>query len=135
VSRSSTAARTALALALLTATAACSWAQSDFAKRASDAESTFAAAETTLRLRHEARLTLAYARGSFINYRDALQGLEEELPSLPGAPATDAVEKLAALLREAERAIEDPCLDNDCDWEPQVDLLKRAKDAFAAAAE
>ena len=124
-----------LALTLATATAACSWAQSDFAKKASDAESTLAAAETTLRLRHEARLTLAYARGSFVNYRDALQGLEEELPTLPGAPPGGTVEKLAAVFREAERAIAEPCLDNECDWESQVASLKRAKDAFAAAAE
>jgi hypothetical protein len=129
--RSTTSAAVALALLV----AACSWAPSDFAKKASDAASTLAAAETTIRLRHEGRLTLAYARGSFVNYRDALEGLDEELPTLPGALGDDQVAQLTALFRAAQPALEEPCLDNSCDWQPQEQALKRAADAFEKVAE
>jgi hypothetical protein len=115
--------------------AACSWAPSDFAKKASDAASTLAAAETTIRLRHEGKLTLAYARGSFVNYRDALEGVDEELLSLPGAPGEEEVAQLTALFRAAKPALEEPCLDNTCDWQSQEQALKRAADAFEKVAE
>jgi hypothetical protein len=123
------------ALSLAFVVAACSWASSDFVKKASDAASTLAAAETTIRLRHEDKLTLAYARGSFVNYRDALEGLDEELPSLPGAPSEAEVAQLTALFRAAKPALEEPCLDNSCDWQSQEEALGRAADAFEKVAE
>ena len=126
-------ASSALAIALLVG--ACSSAPSDFAKKASDAASTLAAAETTIALRHGGKLTLAYARGSFVNYRDALEGVDEALPGLPGAPGDDEVAKLTALFRAAKPALDDPCLDDSCDWQSQQQALKDAAEAFDKAAE
>jgi hypothetical protein len=120
---------------VMAGTTSCALAPSDFAKKTGDTASTFAAAETTIRLRHESRLTLAYARGSFVNYRDALEGVDEELAMLPGAPGPAEVQRLVALFRAAESALEDPCLENACDPEPQERVLREAAEAFAKAAE
>jgi hypothetical protein len=115
-------------------TAACSWAPSDFAKQASDAASTLSAAQSTIRLRHDGRLTQAYAQGAFANYREVLQGVDQELTHSSGAPDAQEVARLVALFHEAEGALENPCLDNRCDWASQEAALKRAADAFTKAA-
>ena len=70
-----------------------------------------------------------------MNYKDALEGVEEELPKLPGAPPSPSVEELVSAVHAAQPALDEPCLDNECDWRSQLDSLKHAKDAFAAAAE
>ncbi len=111
----------------------CSLARSDFAKAASDAASTFSAAATTLRLTHDGRLPRTYARGSFVNYRDALSGLEEKLPSAEGGRDREAFEGLVALYRAAMEAIRNPCLDRGCDWQGQVEALERARESFLRA--
>jgi hypothetical protein len=111
----------------------CSLARSDFAKTASDAASTFSAAATTLRLTHEGRLPGTYARGSFVNYRDALSGLEEKLRAAGGGHDRESVERLVALYRAAMEAVRDPCLDKGCDWQGQVEALERARESFLRA--
>src|SRR5690349_24982844 len=65
----------ALALALIVG-AGCALAQSAFARTAGNAGAAFAAAAVTLRFAHEGKLTAAYARASFVNYRAELDGLD-----------------------------------------------------------
>ncbi len=114
---------------------ACGASQSPFARASSDAASTLSASVTTLRLEHEGRLTRAYAAASFLNYRDALQGLDSELRSSEGAPGRDVVEQLVVLYRMADGALSEPCLDEGCDWRSQAEVLDRAKEAFQKAGE
>ncbi len=115
--------------------AACGASASPFARTSSDVASTLSAAATTLRLEHAGRLTRAYAEASFLNYRDALQGVDSELRSSEGAPGRDVLEELIALYRMADGALSEPCFDERCDWRTQAEVLDRAKDAFQKAGE
>ncbi|MDQ3871181.1 MAG: hypothetical protein M3301_06165 [Chloroflexota bacterium] len=114
---------------------ACGPSPSEFARTSSDAASTLSAAAATLRLEHEGRLTRGYAQASFLNYGDALEGLDAELRSSQGAPGREAIEQLLALYRIAQGVINEPCLDEGCDWRSQVEALERAKEAFQNAGE
>ena len=94
-----------------------------------------AAAATTLEYVHEGRLNRAYASSAFASYRDALLVTEKQLPTVPGAPDTGPVAELLTLYRPAYRAVEQPCLDDSCDWRAQVDALKKASEALVKAAD
>lgn len=108
-------------------------AKTPFARSAGDAAATLAAAQATLDAEHGGNLSLQYANATFVNYREALDGVVEELPTLQGAPQ-DAVE-LAASLERAIRIVNQPCLSDDCDWAAQADTLETVATALREAAE
>ena len=120
-----------LALSLL---AGCAYTQSEFARTASNVGSAFAAASYTLALLHHDHLTAAYARSSFVNFQSELQGVDQQLPSQQGAPASQTIQRLLALYQPAMQAVNAPCLDPTCDWGSQIAQLDRASRAFLEAA-
>jgi hypothetical protein len=126
----------ALALALIVG-AGCALAQSAFARTAGNAGAAFAAAAVTLRFAHEGKLTAAYARASFVNYRAELDGLDAQLPTQDGAPDARTLRRLLDLARPALRAVDAPCLDTrvdaGCDWRGQVAAMQRASAALLKA--
>lgn len=121
-----------LALALI-AGAGCALAQSGFARTAGNAGAAFAAAAVTLRFAHEGKLTAAYARASFVNYRAELDGLDARLPAQDGAPDAHTLRGLLDLARLALRVVDAPCLDTRCDWQAQVAAMRRASAALLKA--
>lgn len=122
-------------LAAVLLAAGCLAAPSGFQKATSDAASTFLAAAATLRLRHEDKLTRTYVLASFENFRDALRGLPQRLPTLDGAPDATRIQRLADLHRDAWPALSDPCLDDRCDWRPQLAALELAGSVYLREAE
>ena len=122
-----------LLLLLLLILSGCQFAQSGFAKTVGDAGGAFAAASTTLSYAHEGKITFAYARSSFVNYRDELDGLDQGLATQPGVPDQHTVQQLLTLYRSAMQVIDRPCLDIGCDWRTQVLLLNKASGAFLKA--
>jgi hypothetical protein len=124
-----------LLISLMLLAAGCLAAPSGFQKATSDAGSTFLSAAATLRLRHEGKLTRTYVVASFENFRDALRTLPERLPTLDGAPDATRIERLADLHRDAWPALSDPCLDDHCDWRPQLAALELAGSVYLRAAE
>jgi methylthioribose-1-phosphate isomerase len=123
----------AVAAATLAVVAGCSAVTTEFQKATSDAASTFAAAAQSLTLLHQDKLPKSYAEGSFVNYSEGTEGLEDQLPGLKGAPAPDVVARLVTLTKRANAAVKDPCLDDSCDWAAQVEALKSASDALDKA--
>jgi hypothetical protein len=121
-----------LALALI-AGAGCALAQSAFARTAGNAGAAFAAAAVTLRFAHEGKLTAAYARASFVNYRAELDGLDARLPTQDGAPDARTLRRLLDLARPALRVVDAPCLDTRCAWQAQVAAMRRASAALLKA--
>lgn len=113
----------------------CSATQSDFTRQTASAAGEFGAAALTLSGAHGGRLTFAYARGSFVSYRTQLEGLDAQLPSLQGGPDRATTRQLLDLYEPAMRAVEQPCLENGCDWRAQVGALNRASAAFLRASE
>src|SRR5438876_6164996 len=75
-----------LLLVLVEMTTGCQLSQPAFTRTAGNAGSAFAAAATTLSYAHEGKITYAYASSSFVNYQSELDGLDQTLPSLQGAP-------------------------------------------------
>ena len=124
-----------LLVASVLVAAGCLAAPTGFQKATSDAASTFLAAAATLRLRHEDKLTRTYVVASFENYRDALRGVPERLPTLDGAPGSPIVERLARLHQDAWPALSEPCLDERCEWRAQLAALERAGSVYLSAAE
>lgn len=121
-----------LLVGVLLAMSGCSWTQSEFAREAGEAGAGFAAAATTLTYVHQAKVSRAYARSSFVNYCANLSGFDRRLPALGGAP--DAAEgRLVSLVRAAEAAVATPCLDDGCDWSAQIDALNQAGAALHQA--
>lgn len=121
-----------LALFLL---AGCTFAQSAFARTASNTGSAFAAASYTLAQLHHGRITAAYAQSSFVNYQSELQGADQQLPAQQGAPDAQSIRRLLALYKLAMRAVNAPCLDASCDWGGQIAQLDRASRAFLETAD
>lgn len=123
-----------LLLALLLITG-CQATQSGFARTANNAGGAFSAAAETLTYVHEGKLTPAYASASFDSYQSELSGLDQQLPSQNGAPNAQTIHQLLALYKSAMRAINQPCLENTCDWRGQVGALNGASKAFLKAGE
>jgi hypothetical protein len=111
----------------------CQLTQSPFARTTGNAGSAFAAAETTLSYAHEGKITYAYASSSFVNYQSELDGLDQTLPSLQGAPGKQAVQHLLDLYKPAIEAVDAPCLNEFCNWRTQAASLTRASQAFLEA--
>jgi hypothetical protein len=135
--RSTPGALTGLALLLLLlwpVMSGCQIAQSSFATTAGNAGSAFAAASTTLSYLHQGRLSKSYAASSFVNYKAELAGLDQQLPSLNGAPGKSTLRRLLALYQPAMQAVNAPCLNMSCDWQAQIAALNRASQAFLEAA-
>lgn len=122
-----------LLLLVLLLLAGCQLAQSPFAKTAGNAGENFAAAAATLSYAHEGKITFAYARSSFVNYQDELDGLDQTLVTQQGVPDEHTVQRLLALYKSAMQVVDRPCLDRGCDWHSQVLLLNEASKAFLEA--
>jgi hypothetical protein len=122
-----------LLLLLWPAMSGCQFAQSSFANTASNAGSAFAAAETTLTFLHQGRLSRRYAASSFVNFKAELAGLDQQLPTLNGAPGKATLHHLLALYKPAMQAVNAPCLDMSCNWQAQIAALNRASKAFLEA--
>ncbi|QBD75373.1 hypothetical protein EPA93_04895 [Ktedonosporobacter rubrisoli] len=120
---------------ILCITSGCQFSQSGFANLADSVGDVFIAANTTISYVQEGKLTPAYARASFVNYRSQLEGVEQQLPTQDGAPDKQKVRRLLALFQPAKQVVERPCLTNSCDWHTQVAILQRAGKAFQEAAE
>ncbi|MDP9325993.1 MAG: hypothetical protein M3O87_05595 [Candidatus Dormibacteraeota bacterium] len=123
------------AIAVLPLLSGCDVTKTQFQNTAGGAGGELAAAATTLQYVHEGRLNRAYASSAFASYRDALLVTEKQLPSVPGAPDAATIAELLKLYRPAYTAVEDPCLDDSCDWRAQVDALKKASEALVNAAD
>lgn len=122
-----------LLLVLVAMVTGCQLTQPAFARTAGNAGSAFAAAETTLSYAHEGKITYAYASSSFVNYQSELDGLDQSLPSLQGAPGKQVVRHLLDLYKPAIQAVDAPCLNESCNWRAQVAALNRASKAFLEA--
>lgn len=117
-------------LVLFVATTGCQLTQSAFTRTAGNAGSAFAAASTTLSYLHEGKISRAYAESSFVNYASELDGLDQTLPSLSGAPDARTLRHLLNLYKPAMQVVNSPCLNESCDWRAQVATLDSASKAF-----
>lgn len=115
--------------------AGCQFAQSPFARSATNAGGEFAAAAVTLSYLHEGKLSLFYARASFDDFRAALDGLDQQLPSQAGKPDETLFNHLVSLYKAAIPGVDHPCLETSCAWQTQVILLQKASKAFLQAGE
>lgn len=122
-----------IVMLLLFALSGCSATQSAFDKTAGNAASELAAAATTLEYLHQGKLTVAYARSSFVNFANNVRGVGSQLAGLQGAPPPATVRRLAALYRQAELAVRRPCLEGSCNWRVQVTALNHASAALIKA--
>jgi hypothetical protein len=111
------------------------WTETPFAREASDAGSTFSAAAEALQAAHARRLTRAYVRGAFVNFRELVEGVDARLPTLDGHPPEAALAAIVAKVDAALTALDRPCLSRDCDWRSQVDTLRNAAEALSDAAD
>lgn len=114
---------------------ACQLTPSAFSKTVGNAGSAFAAAATTLAYAHEGKITYAYARSSFVNYQSELNGLDQQLSSQSGSRTKSTVQHLLSLYKSAMQAVNQPCLQDVCNWRAQVDALNSASQAFLKASE
>lgn len=112
----------------------CAYTQSAFMRTANNTGAAFSAASYTLAQLHHGRLTAAYAQSSFVNFRSELQGTDQQLPTLSGAPDRQTIQRLLELYQPAMAAVNAPCLDAACDWRSQINQLDRASSAFLEAA-
>jgi hypothetical protein len=122
-----------VAIAALIVLSGCEVVKTQFQNTAAGVGGELAAAATTLEYVHDGRLNPGYAVSAFASYREALANTEKQLPTVPGAPEKARVEELLKLYRAAYRAVGQPCLDNSCDWQAQVDALKTASEALVKA--
>lgn len=122
-----------LALALGASLVACAaiHTKTPFALAAGDAAATLAAAQATLEAEQRGSLSRQYAKATFVNYREALDGVSERLATLDGAPDDSA--DLAAALEKAVRIVDQPCLSDDCGWAAQAATLQAVADALREA--
>jgi hypothetical protein len=109
---------------------ACSLTQSPFARTVDGAGGTFSAAATTLTYFHQGKLSRAYTISSFAGYESQLNGLDQQLPAQQGASDQTTVRHLLALYKPAMQVVQQPCLENSCDWRGQVTTLERASKTF-----
>jgi hypothetical protein len=123
----------ALLIFLLCLLSGCQFYQSAFANTAGNTGSAFAAAKITIIYVHEGKITPAYARSVFVTYQSELSGLDQSLPTLNGAPDQHQMQQLLALYKQAMQVVQQPCLDNGCDWRHQVVTLHKASQAFLQA--
>jgi hypothetical protein len=129
--------RAVLLAAVLTAgcSSAMPMTQTPYARVASEAASTFAAAAQTIEFVHAGRLTIEYGQAAAINYHEQVSEVLDQLAQLPGAPNGATVGQLAQLVAAAVADLQAPCLVDGCDWQTQVARLSEARDALLAAAE
>lgn len=117
-----------LALLLLSGCDAPAFTNTPFQREAGDAASSYSAAATTLEFLHDGKLDRRYARASLLVYHEAMQGKTAAVARADGAPA-----RLGPVINRMQRAdavLADPCLDDDCDWQAQVDTLRDAQHAL-----
>ncbi len=118
---------------LLAFATGCQLTQSAFSRIAGDTGAAFAAAATTLQYVHDGKISTNYASASFMSFQSELSGLNSLLPSQQGVPDTQTLHRLLDLYSSAMVAVNHPCLDESCDWQAQLTILKRASEAFLKA--
>jgi hypothetical protein len=104
-----------------------------FAQTASNLASGMFAAATTLAFVHGGRVTIPYGRAAFVEYRDRLDDVGQQLATVPGNPGGAQARRLARLVDEATKVAEDPCFDPNCPWQAQVLVLQVAGRALLGA--
>jgi len=117
--------------------AACSptsYAETPFVRQASDAASALSAAAMTIDSLHNGTLDTRYAEPSIGIYRDRVRTIAPTLADQRGAPDDATLRPILDALDEAEQALDEPCLDDGCDWQAQVDALRAARDALLGVA-
>jgi hypothetical protein len=119
-------------LVLCSLLAACTFTQTPFTRTVNNTGSAFAAAEATLTYAHEGKITYSYAASSFINYQSELSGTDQALAT-QGTGDRHTLQRLLALYASAIQVVDNPCLSNICNWRKQVEILKRASQAFLEA--
>lgn len=123
---------------LLMTVSACSpgaFTQTPFVRQAQDAASSLSAAAATIEYVHTGKVDDRYARSSLSIYRQSLQGMESELPGLRGAPDETVLQPVISQLERARQVLDDPCLDDDCDWRAQLSTLDDASRALLKVSE
>ena len=111
----------------------CQFTQTAFSKTTSNAGAAFSAAATTFEYAHQGKLTIAYARASFVSFKSQLSGLDQQLPSQQGAPDTHSVQHLLQLYQVAMQVVKQPCWSASCNWHTQLAALQQASQAFTKA--
>ena len=127
-------ARVCLGLVLLLA--ACSpgdYAQTPFARAASDAASALSAAALTLEDLHTGKLDRRYAGPSLGIYRALVSETAATLARQRGAPEAPTLRPALDALARAGHVLDAPCLEDGCDWQRQVGILRSARDALLEA--
>jgi hypothetical protein len=117
---------------LLTGCIPSSFAQTPYQQAVGDAAALFVSSATVIEQVHEDELDRRYADSTLALYRAHL----EELPAfagLRGAPESDEPARLAALLEDTTFIVIDPCLEDGCDWQGQVETLRQASTTFEEA--
>ena len=109
-----------------------SFSKTQFQREAGDATSLLSAAAMTIEFAHTGKLDDRYAQSSIAQYRDLLVKIPDPA-TLDGSPDTDIVGTLQEQLDASRELLADPCLDDDCDWQAQVDALRQASQAFEEA--
>jgi hypothetical protein len=126
------------AAALLILLAACSpstYSETPFVRQASDAASAIAAAATTLEYVHTGKLDTRYATSSLDIYREMLRKIIPKLPDQGGAPDDATLQPVLDTVRQAQDVLDDPCLNDSCDWQGQVNTLRQAQQALLEVSE
>jgi hypothetical protein len=121
---------TAMALLALSGCSPYTYTQTAFQREAGDVASAFSAAATTLEQLHTDKLDTRYAAGSLVVYRQLASGADASLPAAAGAPDETRLGPVLAAVRKADDVLRSPCMDDDCDWQRQVDILTTARDAL-----
>jgi hypothetical protein len=107
---------------------ACGWSQPPRARLAEEVAGTFSAAAATLEAVHAGEMTRQFAATSFEAFG------EQGPPTIADLRSLGLDDRAAAALEEAARVLSEPCLDAGCDWEGQVEVLRRtARDLLASA--
>jgi len=119
-------------LVLFSLSTACTFTETAFTRTANNAGSAFAAAEVTLTYAHEGKITYSYAASSFVNFQSELSGTGKTLAAQGTADAY-TLRRLLAFYSPAMQVIDAPCLSNMCNWPRQIEILKRASQAFLEA--
>jgi hypothetical protein len=107
--------------------------ESPFERVTSDVAATLSSAAATLEKAHTGELTFPYAAGAFVDYRGKLEGISDTLATLSGAPDSATVDALRASLDKAQPALDEPCVQESCDWQTQLAALRAAADSFDQA--
>jgi hypothetical protein len=119
----------------LLAVSACSGATTTpFARAAQDGAGGLSAAARAVSDLHAGRLTREYATTTLKVLASELETLPDELRDADGAPDPAITERLSSDAEAAVHQVQNPCLDESCDWRAQIDRVGQVANTLAAAA-